>query len=122
VRRAIRASIFGVVASGALAALIGGCGATEAYSAPRGSDEGTKLKEGGASGLDFPMTGYAQLTNDVVTLWDGLTSADKRTYIWSTPGMTGVLRRRLEETAATVFRFSAAPDGFAIVVRCVADL
>lgn len=96
--------------------------AFEAYSAPRGSDEGTKLKEGGASGLDFPMTGYAELTNDMVTLWDGLTSAGRRTYLWtSTPGLDGVLRRRLEETGAIVYRFSAAPEGFAIAARCVAD-
>jgi uncharacterized protein (TIGR02145 family) len=92
------------------------------YSVPRGSDEGTKLKEGGASGLDFPMTGYAELTDGVVTLWDGLTSAGRRTYLWtSTPGTNGVLRRRLEETSAAVYRFSAATEGFAVSVRCLED-
>jgi uncharacterized protein (TIGR02145 family) len=92
------------------------------YSVPRGSDEGTKLKEGGTSGLDLPMTGYAELTDGAVTRWDGLTSAGKRTYLWtSTPGTNGVLRRRLEETGAAVYRFSAASDGFAVSVRCVAD-
>jgi uncharacterized protein (TIGR02145 family) len=92
----------------------------DAYIAVRGSDEGTKLKEGGSSGLDFPMTGFAGLTNDMVTLWDGLTSGAGRTYIWtSTPGLNGLLRRRLEETVATVFRFSNPNEGVAIIVRCV---
>jgi uncharacterized protein (TIGR02145 family) len=94
----------------------------EAYTAIRGTDEGTKLQSGGASGLDFPMTGYAQLTGDMVTLWDGLMGADHRTYLWtSSTDPQGVVRRMLEEASPTVFRFAAAPDGYAISVRCVED-
>ena len=94
----------------------------DGYSTVRGSDEGTKLKLGGPSGLDFPMTGYASIAGGQVTGWDGLTSGAVRSYIWtSTPGGVGVLRRRLDEPDPHVFRFSNSADGFAIVVRCVRD-
>jgi uncharacterized protein (TIGR02145 family) len=92
------------------------------YVGIRGTDEGTKLKAGGPSGLDFPMTGYATTNGNTALMWDGLTTGTVRTYIWTaTSGGTGVYRRRLEQNEAHVFRFSNPPTGFAIVVRCVKD-
>jgi len=97
----------------------------EAYSLPRGTDEGTRLKIGGTSGLDFPMTGYAQVgTDGHITLWDGLGgSGGDRTYVWTPASAepTNQMRRRLDDASPLVFRFSAAPEGYAITVRCVAD-
>jgi uncharacterized protein (TIGR02145 family) len=92
------------------------------YAKMRGTDQGTSLKTGGDSGLDFPMTGYAATSGNTVTLWDGLTSGVVRTYIWTaTQGGLGVYRRRLEQNDTHVFRFSNPSSGFAIVVRCVKD-
>jgi uncharacterized protein (TIGR02145 family) len=92
------------------------------YTGIRGTDEGTKLKAGGTSGLDFPMTGYATTNGNNALTWDGLASGVVRSYIWTaTSGGTGVYRRRLEQNEAHVFRFSNPPNGFAIVVRCVKD-
>jgi uncharacterized protein (TIGR02145 family) len=95
------------------------------YSAPRGTDEGTKLKTGGTSGLDFPLPGYAEVgTDGAVTRWDGLGgSGNGTTYIW-TPASSdpsSVLRRRLTETSPAVFRFSNPSEGYAVTVRCVAN-
>jgi uncharacterized protein (TIGR02145 family) len=94
----------------------------DVYMVGRGTDQGAQLKVGGASGLDFPLTGYGTLTDDVVTQWDGRTAGDARTYLWTPPeGLNGVLRRRLEETSSGVFRFSNPAEGYAISVRCVQD-
>ena len=92
------------------------------YAGIRGTEEGTKLKAGGASGLNFPMTGYATTNGNTALQWDGLTTGVVRTYIWTaTSGGLGVYRRRLEQNEAHVYRFSNPPNGFAIVVRCVKD-
>ncbi len=92
------------------------------YTGVRGTDEGTSLKAGGDSGLDFPMTGYATTNGNTATLWDGLTSGVVRTYIWTaTTGGLGVYRRRIEQSDPHVYRFSNPSGGFAIVVRCVKD-
>jgi uncharacterized protein (TIGR02145 family) len=92
------------------------------YTGIRGTDEGTKLKAAGSSGLDFPMSGYATTNGNTAVMWDGLTTGTVRTYIWTaTSGGTGVYRRRIEQNEAHVFRFSNPPNGFAIVVRCVKD-
>lgn len=94
----------------------------DAYSGARGSDQGTALKAGGASRLDFPMTGYGTVYAGLPGGWDGLTSGVVRTYIWTaTPGGAGVYRRRIERDDAHAFRFSNPSEGFAIVVRCVRD-
>jgi uncharacterized protein (TIGR02145 family) len=92
----------------------------DGYATIRGTDQGTRLKTGGDTGLDFPMTGYASTSGTTVTLYDGLTTGVVRTYIWTaTPGGLGVYRRRLEQNDSHVFRFSNPSGGFAIVVRCV---
>jgi uncharacterized protein (TIGR02145 family) len=91
------------------------------YAAPRGNDEGTKLKVGGSSGLDFPLTGYAELGSDgAVATWAGL---GVHTYLWTPASAdpSSVLRRRLEDSSPKVFRFSNPAEGYAVTVRCVAD-
>lgn len=94
----------------------------DGYTTLRGTDQGTQLKAGGSSGLDFPMTGYATTSGTQATAWDGLTTGVVRTYIWTaTAGGAGVYRRRLEQNDTHAFRFSNPASGFAIVVRCVAD-
>ena len=84
----------------------------EGYAVVRGTDEGTTLKA--SDGFAARMAGYR-----TGTTYDAL---DDRTYFWTdTLPATNVWRRRIEAATPTVFRFTNAPEGFAISVRCILD-
>tara|TARA_R110002049_G_scaffold296797_1_gene485190 strand:+ start:23237 stop:25159 length:1923 start_codon:yes stop_codon:yes gene_type:complete len=79
----------------------------------RGTDQGTKMKEGGSSGLNFPMSGYRS----------GGTYSDIgiKTYFWvnTFSGGTNPFRRKIEAASPSVFRFTNPPGTFADSVRLV---
>lgn len=84
------------------------------YLMSRGTDQGTQLKVGGASGLDFPIAGF----------YDGATfsALGNRTYLWvNTLSGGSVFRRRLEASSSSCFRFTNPSGSFAISVRLVKD-
>ncbi len=84
------------------------------YSLPRGTDQGTQLKEGGSSGLDFPLAGFRS---------GGTYSAmDNRTYLWvNTTEGSNIFRRRLVTADPSVYRFTNPAGDFAISIRLVKD-
>ncbi|MFT5822524.1 MAG: hypothetical protein ACI8ZM_003780 [Crocinitomix sp.] len=84
------------------------------YSLPRGSDQGTQLKEGGSSELDFPLAGFRS---------GGTYSAkDNRTYLWvNTTSGGNIFRRRLVTADPSVYRFTNPAGDFAISIRLVKD-
>jgi len=79
----------------------------------RGTDQGTKMKSGGSSGLNFPMSGYR----------DGGTysSINNRTYLWvnTDAGGGNIFRRKIEAASPSCFRFTNSAGTFAISVRLV---
>lgn len=85
------------------------------YGTSRGTDQGTQLKVGGSSGLDFPLAGY----------YDGsiYQALDDRTYLWvnTDAGGGNIFRRRLVTGDASCYRFTNAAGSFAISIRLVRD-
>ena len=82
-------------------------------STARGTDQGTQMKVGGSSGLNFPMAGYR----------DGGTysSINNRTYLWvnTDAGGGNIFRRKIEAASPSCFRFTNSAGTFAISVRLV---
>ena len=82
-------------------------------STPRGTDQGTQLKSGGSSGLNFPMAGYR----------DGSSyfSININTYLWVNTDAGGgdIFRRKINISSPSCFRFTNSADTFAISVRLV---
>ncbi|RAJ12375.1 FISUMP domain-containing protein [Arenibacter echinorum] len=79
----------------------------------RGTDQGTKMKFGGSSGLNFPMAGYRD---------DGTySSINNRTYLWvnTDAGGGNIFRRKIEAASPSCFRFTNPAGTFAISVRLV---
>ncbi|MCK0192892.1 thrombospondin type 3 repeat-containing protein [Arenibacter sp. F20364] len=82
-------------------------------STPRGTDQGTQMKSGGSSGLNFPMAGYRD---------DGAySSINNRTYLWvnTDAGGGNIFRRKIEAASPSCFRFTNPAGTFAISVRLV---
>lgn len=85
------------------------------YSTPRGTDQGTQLKEGGSSGLNFPLASYRA---------DGSFHASgNKTYLWNLTDAGGghIYRRRLVVSDPSCYRFTNPFGSFAISVRLVKD-
>ncbi len=81
----------------------------------RGTDQGTKLKVGGSSGLDMPLPGYRGT--------DGSTNGSNlntRTYIWTSTRSATAWRRYLDSTFATVVR-DQFDEAVGMSVRCIAN-
>jgi len=82
---------------------------------PRGTNQGTQLKEGGSSGFEAKLSGYG----------NGPANADfydlgTDGYFWtSTPDGTQIWRRHVYNAAAYLYRFENPPATFAISVRCL---
>ena len=85
------------------------------YGTSRGTDQGTQLREGGTSGLNFPLAGFRS---------GGTYSAlNNRTYLWTNTdvGGTNIIRRRLVTADPSCYRFTNPASNFAISVRLVKD-
>jgi uncharacterized protein (TIGR02145 family) len=82
-------------------------------STPRGTDQGTQMKSGGSSGLNFPLAGYR----------DGSSyfSININTYLWvnTDEGGGNIFRRKINISSPSCFRFTNSADTFAISVRLV---
>ncbi|MFK8039326.1 MAG: FISUMP domain-containing protein [Crocinitomicaceae bacterium] len=86
-----------------------------AYGTSRGTDQGTQLKQGGSSGLNFPLAGFRS---------GGTYSAlNNRTYLWvnTDAGGGNIFRRRLVIADPSCYRFTNPAGDFAISVRLVKD-
>jgi uncharacterized protein (TIGR02145 family) len=85
------------------------------YNTPRGTDQGTQLKQGGSSGLDFPLAGY----RDAGSYF----ALNNRTYLWMNTDAGGgnIFRRRLVISEPFCYRFTNPAGTFAISVRLVQD-
>lgn len=85
------------------------------YSTSRGTDQGTKLKEGGSSGLDFPLAGFRS--------GGSYSALNNRTYLWvdTDAGGGNIFRRRLVISDPSCYRFTNPTGSFAISVRLVKD-
>jgi uncharacterized protein (TIGR02145 family)/prepilin-type N-terminal cleavage/methylation domain-containing protein len=80
----------------------------------RGTDQGTRLKSGGASGLNIPLAGYSNTDGS----FSGLLS---RTDLWSSSESSiNAWERYLNSGNATVYR-SAGDKGFGFSVRCLGN-
>jgi uncharacterized protein (TIGR02145 family) len=93
------------------------------YNAARGSNVGQKLKEGGSSGLEFKISGYA-FNNNGTMEFDGIEDDRPRSYFWTSSsknvnGQTFALRRRIEAKNGNIYRFGNPTAGYAVSVRCV---
>jgi uncharacterized protein (TIGR02145 family) len=93
------------------------------YNAARGSNVGQKLKEGGSSGLEFKISGYA-FNNNGTMEFDGIEDDRPRSYFWTSSsknvnGQTFALRRRIEAKSGNIYRFGNPTAGYAVSVRCV---
>ena len=94
------------------------------YSTTRGSNVGQKLKEGGSSGLEFKISGFAYINNGEAE-FKGIDDDDRpRSYFWTSTGknvngQTIAIRRRIEAKNGNIFRFSNPTSGYAVAVRCV---
>ena len=79
----------------------------------RGTDQGTKMKVGGSSGLNIPMSGYR--SNGVYS------SIDIKAYLWADTdtGVGNPFRRKIEAASPSSFRFTNPPGTFADSVRLV---
>ena len=84
------------------------------YSTPRGTDQGTQLQAGGASGMDFHPAGYR---------YNGTYDAlGNRTYLWVNTTLAGnPYRRRLVVNDPSVYRFTNPEAGYAISIRLIKD-
>ena len=84
------------------------------YGINRGTDQGTQLKIGGSSGMEFPMAGFRS--------GGSYSALDNRTYLWVNTTVGGsIFRRRLENATPYVFRFTNPAGDFAISIRLVKD-
>jgi uncharacterized protein (TIGR02145 family) len=93
------------------------------YNTARGSNVGQKLKVGGSSGLEFKISGFAQIGNGEPE-FDGVDTDRSRSYFWTSTSkvannQTIAIRRRIEEDNGNIFRFSNPTSGYAVSVRCV---
>ncbi len=80
----------------------------------RGTDQGTQLKSGGASGLNLPLAG-SRRTND-----GSFRSLSSRAYSWSSSeSSNNAWIRGLSSSYATVDRDTGKTDGFS--VRCIGN-
>ena len=79
----------------------------------RGTDQGTKMKTGGSSGLNFPMSGYR--------VGGTYSSLDIKTYLWvnTDAGSGNIFRRKIEAASPSCFRFTNIAGTFAISLRLV---
>lgn len=80
----------------------------------RGTDEGTKLKAGGSSGFEAPLSGYRSTGGT-------FNNRSTYTYLWSS-SMSGsnAWRRLLSSGNAQVYRLASA-QAFGFSVRCLKD-
>ncbi len=85
------------------------------YGTPRGTDQGTKLKQGGTSGLNFPLAGFRS--------GGSYSALNNRTYLWvdTDAGGGNIFRRRLVTSDPSCYRFTNPATGFAISVRLIQD-
>lgn len=85
------------------------------YSTPRGTNQGTQLKIGGSSNLNFPLAGYYSNGTYQALM--------NRTYLWvnTDAGGGNIFRRRLEANSSSCFRFTNPAGGFAVSIRLVKD-
>ena len=85
------------------------------YNTSRGTDQGTQLKVGGSSGLDFPLAGFRSGTT--------YSALNNRTYLWvnTDAGGGNIFRRRLVTSDPSCYRFTNPYAGYAISVRLVKD-
>ncbi len=94
------------------------------YMTKRGTNEGTAIKVGGKTGLDFPMAGFRR---DDGKFEGGDDDKERpRTYIWVNTKVQGqqgeeVFRRRVEKGSPNLYRFTNPTAGFAISVRLIKD-
>ncbi|HQU83797.1 MAG TPA: FISUMP domain-containing protein [Pyrinomonadaceae bacterium] len=93
------------------------------YNAARGNGIGQKLKEGGSSGLEFKISGYA-FNNNGTMEFDGIEGDSPRSYFWTSSsknvkGQTFALRRSIEAKNGNIYRFGNPTAGYAVAVRCV---
>jgi len=80
----------------------------------RGTDQGTKLKEGGSSGLNFPLAGYRDTDGTFSTL-------STYAYVWSSSqGAASAWSRYLNSGYAAVNR-DAVSKAYGFSVRCLKD-
>jgi len=81
----------------------------------RGTDQGTQLKSGGASGLNMPRAGHRYTDGS----FRDLLAID---HLWSSSesSSTGAWDRYLESGSATVYRGENA-KGYGWSVRCVGN-
>ena len=89
------------------------------YSINRGEDQGTQLKEGGKSLLNFPISGFRDYTGTFEAL-------ENRTYLWvntevEIDNKIEVYRRRIVKAESGLYRFTNPSSSFAITVRLVKD-
>ena len=96
----------------------------DGYNSARGNSLGQKLKEGGSSGLEFKISGFAQIGNGDPE-FDGIEGDRPRSYFWTSTSSRNInnqtiaIRRRIEAQNGNIFRFSNPTQGYAVSVRCV---
>lgn len=80
----------------------------------RGTDQGTKLKVGGVSGLDIPLAGY-RITNGLFG------NLSVNAYLWSSPVSASYFGYRLASAAETSMYRADDVKEFGRSVRCLED-
>jgi uncharacterized protein (TIGR02145 family) len=79
----------------------------------RGTDQGTQMKIGGISGLDFPLSGLVALSQSFMFI-------NSNAYFYtSTESGTNAWRRCLSISSPLVGRYNTFPKSYAFSVRCI---
>ena len=81
----------------------------------RGTDQGARLRQGGDSGFDAPISGYRRPDGSYAR-------AGERSAYWlsSEIDVEAAWHRDIRSDDARIYR-SAVPKGYALSVRCLAD-